>query len=544
MLRLRAFRISTRITLVVVSISVLIICLSGWLGLVLQRSLMDEKLAGVGTALDTASNILVHYEKQAREGRMSLEEAQHQAAEVVSTIRYLGDNYLMILDLEHRMVMHPTTPALVGKPLSDFRDRNGKYFARDMISGARDHGRAMVDYWFPRAGSSEPEHKVSEVRLFRPWGWIMASGIHPQDVRSVVSDILLIPIIIVLVAVLAMALLAWVLIRSIIRPLNETVTALARATDGTIDLTMRLPADGHDELTLVARSINSLVDAAHQVTRSMAEASRLISRASDDLGQVTEVTQRNMEAQQLETDSVVAAMTEMVSTVQEVAQNAAVAATATQEAEGKAIEGSDTVRDTVEAIRSLADALNQSRVVVDQLATDSGSVGRVLEVITSIAEQTNLLALNAAIEAARAGEHGRGFAVVADEVRTLAMRTQQSTLEIQQIIDRVQAGASQAAGQIGANVEAAQRPVAASARAGQALESITTSSATVSQMTFQIASAAEEQAATADEINRSITRIHDVSSTSAETVQRTRQSCDELRQLACQLQEQVGRVVI
>ncbi|WP_410457988.1 methyl-accepting chemotaxis protein [Pseudomonas fluorescens] len=276
----------------------------------------------------------------------------------------------------------------------------------------------------------------------------------------------------------------------------------------------------------------------------MAEASHLISRASDDLGQVTEVTQRNMEAQQLETDSVVAAMTEMVSTVQEVAQNAAVAATATQEAEGKAIEGSDTVRDTVEAIRSLADALNQSRVVVDQLATDSGSVGRVLEVITSIAEQTNLLALNAAIEAARAGEHGRGFAVVADEVRTLAMRTQQSTLEIQQIIDRVQAGASQAAGQIGANVEAAQRPVAASARAGQALESITTSSATVSQMTFQIASAAEEQAATADEINRSITRIHDVSSTSSETVQRTRQSCDELRQLACQLQEQVGRVVI
>ncbi|WAG81593.1 methyl-accepting chemotaxis protein [Metapseudomonas furukawaii] len=541
---LRDFRISTRVTLIATTVSVIIICLSGWLGLLLQRSLMDEKLANVGAALDTASSILAHYEGQARAGRMNLEEAQQQAAEVVSTIRYLGDNYLLILDLEQRMVMHPTAPELVGRQLNDFRDHNGKYFVRDLVAGARDHGRATVDYWFPRAGTSEPEYKVSEVRLFRPWGWVVASGIHPQDVRSVVNDVLLAPAIMVLVVLLAMVVLAWVLIRSIIRPLNVTQVALAHATDGNIDLTMRLPTDGRDELTQMARSINRLVDAAHQVTRSMAEASHLISRASDDLGQITKVTQRNMEAQQLETDSVVTAMTEMVSTVQEVAQNAAATASATQEAEGKAIEGSGAVRDAVEAIRSLAGALNQSRVIVDQLATDSGSVGRVLEVITSIAEQTNLLALNAAIEAARAGEHGRGFAVVADEVRTLAMRTQQSTLEIQQIIDRVQAGASQAAGQIGANVEAAQHPVVASARAGQVLESITSTSFTINQMTFQIASAAEEQAATADEINRSIARIHDASSTSAETVQRIRQSCDELRQLACQLQEQVDRVVI
>ena len=543
MIGLRHLRISTRITVLVIGITLFVVLLSGWLGLTLQRSLLQEKMAGVGTALDTASTLLAHYEKQAEEGHLSRAEAQRQAAEMVSRIRYLGDNYLLILDLQHRMLMHPKAPALVGKSQADFKDVNGKPFAREMIDRAVAQGRGTVEYWFPRAAGQAPEFKVSEVVLFKPWGWVLASGIHPQDVRPEVTTVLRMPALLVLVALLGMALCAWLLIRSITRPLNHTVQALARATDGHTDLTLRLPTDGFDELTQVAHSFNRLVEAAHRVTRSMAKASQRISSTSDSLGQITEAAQRSMQAQQLETDSVVTAMSEMVSTVQDVAHNASVAASATRDAEQQATAGSATVRDAGEAIGALAEALEHSRSVVDQLAADSGSVGRVLDVITAIAEQTNLLALNAAIEAARAGEHGRGFAVVADEVRTLARRTQQSTLEIQQIINRVQAGASQAAAQIGANVESAQQPVAASARAGQALALIDASASTVSQMTLQIASAAEQQAATADGINRSVTRIHDASTVSARTIEQTRQSCDELRALAQQLEEQVGQVV-
>jgi methyl-accepting chemotaxis protein len=541
---LRRLRIQTRILLLTLSAVLLIVLLSLWLGSVLQRNLLQEKMSGVGTALDTASNLLAHYEKQVRDGHLSLDEAQRQAAEVIGTIRYLGDNYLLILDLDYRMVMHPTAPTLIGKQLADFKDVNGKPFSRQMVDGARSKGRAIIDYWFPRAGSSEPQYKVSEARLFQPWGWVLASGIHPQDVRQVVNQVLLAPGVVALLALVVMGLFAWLLIHSIIRPLNMTVSALSRATQGQTDLTLRLPTDGKDELTQVAHSFNRLVDAAHQVTSSMALASQSISRASDDLGEVTEAAQSSMAAQQQETDSVVTAMTQMVATVQDVAHNASVAASATQDAERQADAGSGAVRDTVDSISALVGELEQSRQAVDQLAIDSSRVGRVLDVITGIAEQTNLLALNAAIEAARAGEHGRGFAVVADEVRTLAKRTQQSTLEIQQIVERLQAGAAHAAGRIGATVEAAQQPVRASGRAGEVLDLLSASAGTVSQMTFQIASAAEQQAATADEINRSISRIHSAASSNGQAIQRTRESCEQLRALARQLEEQVGLVII
>ena len=541
---LRTLRISSRVTLLVACISLFVLCLSGWLGLTLQRSLLAEKMAGVGTALNTASNILDHYQRQARDGHLRMEEAQRQALQAVSTIRYLGDNYLLVIDLDHRMLMHPTAPGLVGKQLADFKDVNGKPFSREMVETARSQGRGTVDYWFPRASGGQPEYKVSEVLLFKPWGWVLASGIHPQDVQDEVNQVLRWPAVVVGVALVVLMLFAWVLVPSIIRPHNNTVDALARATQGHTDLTLRLPVDGDDELSQVSRSFNSLVLAAHDVTASVVEASQAIARASDDLGEITRAAQDNMAAQQQETDSVVAAMTQMVSTVQEVAQNASVAARATEDAERQASDGRGTVDETVSAIGVLADGLQESRRVVDQLATDSGSVAQVLDVITAIAEQTNLLALNAAIEAARAGEHGRGFAVVADEVRSLAMRTQQSTLEIQQIINRVQAGAGQAAQQIGHNVAAAQHPVEASARAGQALERITASAGTVSQMAFQIASASEQQAATADEINRSITRIHDAAATGTRTLQQTGEACAGLKRVSRQLQEQVAKVVI
>lgn len=542
MLILRKLRITTRIGFLAIGMGVLIICLATWLGTVLHRTLLEEKMTGVDTALETAGNVLDHYARQVENGYMSLEQAQREAAEVVGTIRYLGGYYLLILDLDNRMVMHPTEPALVGKQLADFKDKNGKPFSRQMVEGARDHGKAVIDYYFPRDNGAEPEYKVSQVRLFKPWGWVIASGIYPSDVQGVVNRVLVAPVVVSVFVLLGLGLFAWLLIRSITRPLRETVEALSGAVNGQTDLTLRLSTVGNDELAQLGRSFNSLIQAAHEISRGMTQASGQVSRLSEDLDEITAVAQTGMERQQLETDSLVTAMTEMVATVQDVARNASVAADATRQAEEQASDGQQIVEATIESIRELVDALASTYEVVEQLAADSSQVGSVLDVISSIAEQTNLLALNAAIEAARAGEYGRGFAVVADEVRTLAQRTQKSTLEIKQIIERVQDGARDAVERIGANVETARQPVATSARAGSALELITTSASTISDMTLQIASAAEQQAATADEINRSIARIHEVAAVSGASIGKTRGSSDALRELSAVLHEQVEQL--
>ena len=542
MLNLRTWRITTRIGALVVGLGVLIICLAVWLGLLLQRSLLEEKMAGVDTALNTANSILAYYAGQVDNGHMSLALAQRQAAEVVGTLRYLGDNYLLILDLDYRMIMHPTAPALVGKALGDFKDQNGKPFSRQFVDGARQQGRVLVDYYFPRANGGPAEYKLSEARLFKPWGWVVASGIYPSDVQRVVNRVLVAPAWISAVVLLGLMLFAWMIIRSITRPLRETVDALGAAVSGQTDLTLRLPAVGNDELTQLSRSVNSLIHAAHDVSQGTAVASGQVLRLSDDLGEVTAATQSSIDHQLLETDSLVTAMNEMVATVQDVARNAAVAADATRLAEEQASDGQHIVQSTIDAIQQLVEALFVTHAMVKQLEADSSRVGSVLDVISAIAEQTNLLALNAAIEAARAGEYGRGFAVVADEVRTLAQRTQTSTVEIKQIIEQVQSGASGALERIVANVETARVPVEISAKAGDALKRITQSAATVSDMTLQIASAAEQQAVTADEISRTLARIHTLVTVSGASSVSTRDSSEALRRLARVLEGQVEQL--
>jgi methyl-accepting chemotaxis protein len=260
-----------------------------------------------------------------------------------------------------------------------------------------------------------------------------------------------------------------------------------------------------------------------------------MSFASDKLYEVTKDAKEGVEKQNTETDMVAAALNEMTASVQEVANHAHQAADSARQADEDASAGNKVVGETMESIRTLAGEVENAAEVIGQLEADSEAIGTVLDVIRGIAEQTNLLALNAAIEAARAGEQGRGFAVVADEVRTLASRTQQSTEEIQEMIERLQGGARNAVGVMSTSRERAQHSVEAAEQARQSLQGISQAITSINDMNTHIASAAEQQSASVSEINNNVENITHVCETTSRGTAALSDATDELAALNRQL---------
>ncbi len=326
----------------------------------------------------------------------------------------------------------------------------------------------------------------------------------------------------------------------IIAPLTALALNLQQIGSGEGDLRARLNAKGRSEFAWVASSFNSFVKKIAKTVDEISVTSEKLANASHKLATITQTTQKGVERQLQETTLVGNAMKQMTSTVQEVARNAVKASEAAETAEQEATAGRNIVNDAVNRINGLASEVENAANVIHELENDSNSIGEVLGVIQGIAEQTNLLALNAAIEAARAGEQGRGFAVVADEVRTLASRTQNSTLEIQQTIERLQGRAKQAVSVMENGRKRAAASVEQAASAGGSITSISQRIDTINDMNNQIAHAAEEQTAVAEEINRNISNISHVTQETSVGAKDTAEACHELQELANKLRATVG----
>ena len=323
----------------------------------------------------------------------------------------------------------------------------------------------------------------------------------------------------------------------------ETIVGAMNAT-AKGDLTKKISLLGKDEFAWMCWEYTCARKGFTEVVQSIKSNAAQLASAAEELSAITDQSSKGVVRQQSETQQVATAMNEMSATVQEVAKNAASAATAATKADEEAKNGHVVVNDTVTTINALAEEVSLTADVIERLKGDSLSIGAVLDVIRDIAEQTNLLALNAAIEAARAGEQGRGFAVVADEVRTLASRTQQSTQEINAMIERLQSGASEAVTAMGHGRSKAEATVAQAQKAGEALNAITQVVYNIKAMNMQIASAADEQSATAEEINRNIVNISEVAEETASGAQQTANASDELARLAVDLQEKVAKFQI
>ncbi|PJE40642.1 MAG: methyl-accepting chemotaxis protein [Pseudomonas sp.] len=538
---LRSLPINRRLWLILVVAIVMLIIQGALLLKQIEADLYAAKSEKTQHVVQSAAGILQHYHALEAAGGITREAAQKQAAEIIRNLRYDGQEYFWINDQTPVMVMHPTNPKLEGQNLSGFKDPDGKALFNEMVAISKSQGAGQVNYRWPKPGASDPVPKVSYVQLFQPWGWIIGSGVYVDDVQAEFHTQALKTLLIGLVIAALVALLIVLIVRSITQPLQHAVDAMANIASGDGDLTRTLDTQGNDELSALSRHFNAFTEKLRQVIKHSLDSAGQLDAAARNLGDVAGQSQQHSEQQSQQMELVATAINEVTYGVQDVAKNAEHAATEVHTAEEQALQGQQNIEASLRQINALSATIDQAVTVIQALAQESTQIGSVLEVIRSIAEQTNLLALNAAIEAARAGEQGRGFAVVADEVRLLAQRTQKSTAEIQVMIERLQGNSEAAVKVINDSSQASQLTIEQARQAGTSLTLIASGLRNLSGLNASIASATLQQSHVVEDINQNVTQAASLAHNNALAAQQSSDAGQHLGQLAEQLNRLLGQ---
>jgi len=532
---LRNFSISRRLWLILV----LAVGMVAALGLVMLKQIHDDlyraKALKTMHVVQTATGLLEYFNGLEKSGALTQGQAQQQAIAAIRGLRYGGTDYFWINDLRPVMVMHPTNSKLEGQDLSGIRDPDGFAVFNEMVALAKAKGAGMVNYRWPKPGATAPVAKTSYVQLFQPWGWVIGSGVYVDDVEAeFVAQVIQVAVAGLLIA-FALALAIIVIARSIVRPLEASVTALANIASGEGDLTQELQTNGNDEITQLSRHFNGFTRKMRGLIGHLQASADQLGRSAQTLGTTALEAQSSSAHQCAQMDLVATAVTDVTLGVQEVARTAEHAASEMRTAESQAREGKASIENSVRQIDQLSGTIAQAVKVIRTLSEESTEIGGVLDVISAIAEQTNLLALNAAIEAARAGEQGRGFAVVADEVRLLAQRTQKSTAQIQAMTERLQHHSEAAVNVINESSQASQLTINQANDAGRSLELVVQGLRNLNTLNGAIATATAHQRQAVEDINRNVTQATELSQGTASAAEQSSRTSVDMKALSEQL---------
>ncbi len=504
----------------------------------------QKELKGyVEVALTAISDLYEH----SPSGDMSV---RAEAIERLSRVKFGNDGYFYGHDSNIVRLFRGTNPDGVGTSMKDRRDQQGMLINTELVRAAKD-GSHYLQYFSSMPGNdSVLLPKLSYNHYLPKWDLAIGTSINIDSIDAELARIqaqieerieAIVTSTLVLAAIMlaALGLVGLALSNSIVRPIQRIKDNLDDIAAGEGDLTHRLQITSQDEVGELASSFNRFVEKIHGMVSQMVEVTTQLTQLVGEVAQQARRSEVAMAQQRQETDQVATAIHEMSAAAQEVAQSAQNAASAAQQTDQEGQDAKRVVDVSVQRIHALVQDIRESGASIDNLRKDVESIVSVLGVIRSIADQTNLLALNAAIEAARAGEAGRGFAVVADEVRALASRTQQSTQEIQGMIDRLEQGTQSAVNAMTRSSEAGESSSEQANRAGVSLDAIAQLIGTINAMNAQIASAAEEQTSVAEEINRS---VHQIAMSVDQVADETQQGAQTARNLE-QLGNRLGALV-
>lgn len=507
-----------------------------------KTDMLNNRKELIKTVVEVGNTQLAFFEAKVKSGELSIEDAQTLAKDTLRTAKYSGAEYFWINDKHPRVVMHGANAKLEGNDVSELKDPNGKKLFVAFVDTVNKSGSGYVDYLWkkPNAGE-EPVEKISYVQEFKPWGWILGTGLYIDDINAKFKSAALLIFALTSIIVLILLVSLFVISKNIIKDLGADPAYAKNQTDiiASGDLTSNIDINKSDSSSLIF-SLSSMQSKIKSIIQTILNSALSVHRSSESLTHMSDELKHASIRQSESASAMAASVEEMVVSIDVIRSNSADAKDLAIASGQSSESGSIVIEKLINNMHNISASVKDSARIIEELGAQSDQISSIVRTIKDIADQTNLLALNAAIEAARAGEQGRGFAVVADEVRKLAERTSVATGEITVMVSKIQSGTSTAVSAMQDGVTKVEQGVESAQFAGESISEIKSSSDKVISVINDISNALEEQASASNHVAQQLENIAQMSESNLEQVKLLSDNSNELAKMSNELSESVS----